>query len=186
MHRIAGYEQRYLGSRRVIFTATADGFLDLGARRVRCALGRTGVTPASDKREGDGKSPAGVWPIRRVLYRPDKGGAPHTTLPVAALEPDDGWCDEPRDDAYNRPVKLPHPGSFETMWRDDDLYDLVVVLGHNDDPVVPGAGSAIFLHLAREDLRPTEGCVALARTDLEALLAVAKPGDALEIRAALK
>ena len=68
------------------------------------------------------------------------------------------------------------------MWRDDDLYDLVVILGHNDDPVVPGAGSAIFLHLARPGYDPTEGCVALARADLEALLAEAQPGDALEIR----
>ena len=65
---------------------------------------------------------------------------------------------------------------------DDDVYDLVVILGHNDDPVVPGAGSAIFLHLARPDYGPTEGCVALARADLEALLASAQPGDVLEIR----
>jgi L,D-peptidoglycan transpeptidase YkuD (ErfK/YbiS/YcfS/YnhG family) len=168
----------------VIFTATADGFLDLGARRVRCALGRTGVTPAADKREGDGASPAGVWPIRRVLYRPDKGGPPPTSLPVAAIERDDGWCDDPGDEAYNRPVKLPHPGSFETMWRDDDLYDLVVVLGHNDDPPRAPMGSCIFLHLAKPGYLPTEGCVAVTRADLEALLAAARPGDAVEIREA--
>ena len=166
----------------MIFTATADGFLDLGGRRVRCALGKTGVTPASDKREGDGKSPAGIWPIRRVLYRPDKSGAPHTNLPVTALERDDGWCDEPGDEAYNRPVKLPHHGSFEKMWRDDDLYDLVVVLGHNDDPPKDPMGSCIFLHLVKPGYLPTEGCVAVTRADLEELLAVARPGDAVEIR----
>ena len=99
----------------MIFTATADGLFDLGPRKVRCALGKSGVKPAADKREGDMASPAGVWPIRRVLYRPDKGGAPITALPLAATRPDDGWCDAPEDPAYNRPVKLPHATSAETM-----------------------------------------------------------------------
>ncbi len=166
----------------MIFSASADGLFDLGTRKVRCALGKTGVKPAADKREGDLASPLGVWPIRRVLYRPDKGPAPLTALPAAPISPDDGWCDAPDDPDYNRPVKLPHPRSFERMWRDDDLYDLLLVLGHNDDPVVPDLGSAIFLHLARPGYSPTQGCVALARADVEALLAVAKPGDAVEIR----
>jgi L,D-peptidoglycan transpeptidase YkuD (ErfK/YbiS/YcfS/YnhG family) len=168
----------------VIFSATADGFLDLGTRKVRCALGKAGVKPAVDKREGDLASPLGIWPIRRVLYRPDKGPAPSTALPAASISPDDGWCDAPGDPDYNRPVKLPHPSSFERMWRDDDLYDLVVVLGHNDDPPESPMGSCIFVHVARPGYLPTEGCVALAREDLETLLAAAQPGDAVEIKAA--
>jgi L,D-peptidoglycan transpeptidase YkuD (ErfK/YbiS/YcfS/YnhG family) len=167
----------------VNFTATADGLLDLGDRKVRCALGPTGVIPAAEKREGDGASPAGVWPIRRVLYRPDRRAAPQTELPVEPLSPDDGWCDAPGDPAYNRPVKLPYPASAEAMWRDDGIYDVVVVLGHNDDPPVAPMGSCIFLHLARPDFSPTQGCVAVAREDLEHLLAQARPGDTLEIRA---
>src|SRR3954447_2696630 len=151
----------------------------MGGARVRCALGPAGVVPAIDKREGDGASPAGIWPIRRVLYRPDQGPAPATALPVAAIAQDDGWCDAPGDPAYNRPVKLPYPASAERMWRDDRLYDLVVILGHNDDPPVAPLGSAIFLHLAKPDYAPTHGCVAAARADLEALLAQAKPGDAV-------
>jgi L,D-peptidoglycan transpeptidase YkuD (ErfK/YbiS/YcfS/YnhG family) len=168
----------------MIFTATADGWLDIGGRRVRCALGRAGVKPAAQKREGDLASPAGVWTIRRVLYRPDEGAPPVTALPVEALSPDDGWCDAPDDEDYNRPIKLPHPASFEKMWRDDGIYDLVVVLGHNDDPPKPHMGSCIFLHLAREGYTPTEGCVAVTRPDLEELLRLAKPGDAVEIREA--
>jgi len=117
-----------------------------------------------------------------VLYRPDEGAAPVTALPTSPIAPDDGWSDAPDDPAYNRPVKLPHAASAERMWRDDALYDLVVVLGHNDDPPVPGLGSCIFLHLARPDYGPTEGCVAVARSDMEALLATAKPGDAVEIK----
>lgn len=165
----------------MIFTATSDGWLDLGRRKVRCALGRAGIIAAARKSEGDGASPGGVWLLRRVLYRPDRGGAPATALPVGPIRHADGWCDDPADPAYNRPVTLPHPAGAERLWREDGLYDLVVVLGHNDDPVVHGAGSAIFLHIARPDLADTEGCVAVGRADLEALIALAQPGDALAI-----
>jgi L,D-peptidoglycan transpeptidase YkuD (ErfK/YbiS/YcfS/YnhG family) len=166
----------------VIFEATSDGWLELGrGRRVRCALGRSGVMAADQKREGDGATPLGEWPLRRVLYRADHGGAPPTALETRAIMPDEGWCDAPDDPSYNRPVRLPYPASCERLWRDDRLYDLVVVLGHNDDPVVPHMGSAIFVHLASPDYRPTEGCVALRRPDLEALLRSSRPGDALRI-----
>ncbi len=147
----------------------------------RAALGRGGVVPTTAKREGDGASPAGLWPIRRVLFRPDRGPPPATALSVQPIGPHDGWCDDPLDANYNRPVTLPYPARAERLWRDDGVYDLIVVLGHNDDPVVPHQGSAIFLHLAREGYPPTEGCVALARADLEALLAVVQAGDAVRI-----
>ena len=165
----------------MIFVATSDGGFDLGGRRVRCALGRSGIVPASEKREGDLASPLGLWPIRRVLYRPDRGAAPATALTILPVSPDDGWCDAPGDPAYNRPVRLPYRASAERLWRDDDLYDRIVVLGHNDDPPVAGLGSCIFLHIARLGYQATEGCVALARADLDALLAAARPGDAVEI-----
>lgn len=172
----------------MIFIAAAEGdgtkgWLTLGDRRVRCALGKGGVTSAADKREGDGASPAGTWPIRELLYRPDRGPPPTTALPARPIAPDDGWCDAPNDPAYNRPVKTPYAASHETMWRADGLYDLVLVLGYNDDPPVAGKGSAIFLHLAREDYRPTEGCVAVSRPDMAGLLALARLGDAVAIRA---
>jgi len=145
----------------------------------RCATGRGGVTRA--KREGDGATPIGRWPLRRVLYRPDRLAAPATRLPCAAVDPRDGWCDDPEHPAYNRPVKLPFAASHEVLWRDDGLYDVVVVLGHNDDPPVPGAGSAIFLHVARPDHAPTAGCVALARDHLLSALERLGPGDELHV-----
>ncbi len=136
--------------------------------RFRCALGRRGVL--AEKREADGATPAGCWPIRRVLYRADRLPAPATRLPLSAIAADDGWCDDPADARYNRPVRLPYPASAERLWRDDGLYDVVAVLGFNLDPVRPGAGSAIFLHRAGRDYGPTEGCVALALPDLLAVL----------------
>lgn len=151
-----------------------------GRQQWPCAVGRGAV---GEKRgEGDGITPVGRWPLRRVLYRADRLAPPETALPCAAIAPDDGWCDDPADPAYNRPVRLPYPASHEMMAREDHLYDVVVVLGHNDDPVVPGAGSAIFLHVARDDYGPTEGCVALALPDLLEMLRDAVPGSALKVR----
>jgi L,D-peptidoglycan transpeptidase YkuD (ErfK/YbiS/YcfS/YnhG family) len=150
-------------------------------RNWRCALGKGGIR--ADKREGDGATPVGRFALRRVLYRPDRLGAPDTRLPVSSIAPDDGWCDDPRHPAYNRPVKLPFDVSHERLWRDDHLYDVIVVIGHNDDPPVPFMGSAVFVHVARPDWGPTEGCVALARDDLLALLAEAGPADEIEILA---
>lgn len=168
----------------MLFRAHADGRFELDGQIVRCAVGKAGVIPAHDKREGDNKSPLGVWIMREVWYRPDVyPEGPKTGLPVRATRPDDGWCDAPGDQHYNRPVTLPYPASAERMWREDAVYDLVVILGHNDDPPVPGMGSAIFMHLARDGYPGTEGCVALARADLETVLAKAAPGDAVEILA---
>ena len=164
------------------FTAYSDGRLGLNLHSVRAALGKGGVIAAGAKREGDGKSPLGSWPIRYVFYRPDRVAKPETQLPVVALSPDDGWCDDPGDPAYNTHVKLPWPTSHEKLWRDDHVYDLIVILGHNDDPVVPGMGSAIFMHLARADYSGTEGCVTLAMEDLLDVLREAEPGSQVEIR----
>lgn len=90
---------------------------------------------------------------------------PETALKLTALAENDGWCDAPDDPNYNRPVKLPYAASQE-MWRDDGLYDVVVVIGYNDDPVVAGKGSAIFLHICRADYGPTAGCVAIPLAEM--------------------
>ncbi len=163
-----------------IFTAFADGRFVSPAGATRCALGRAGVIAAADKREGDGASPLGDWTMLRVLHRPDRGPEPKTGLPIAPIGPNDGWCDDPADPAYNRPVRLPYPARCEALWRKDEVYDLICVLNHNDPPT-PGLGSAIFLHLARPDYSPTEGCIALARADLLAILALATTGALLRI-----
>lgn len=150
-----------------------SGFALWGGQRMRCAIGRGGIS--TQKREGDGATPRGAMPVRRVLYRPDRETPPQSVLPRRALTPDDGWCDDPADPAYNQPVRLAYRASAEALWRADHVYDLIVVLGYNDAPVVKGRGSAIFLHLAQLDFTPTAGCVALGREDL---LTVLREADA--------
>jgi L,D-peptidoglycan transpeptidase YkuD (ErfK/YbiS/YcfS/YnhG family) len=90
---------------------------------------------------------------------------------VAAIRPDLGWCDDPSDRNYNRPVRLPYPARHERLWRQDRLYDILVVIDFNVARPRPGGGSAIFLHVAGPDFAPTEGCIAIGRHHLERLIA---------------
>jgi L,D-peptidoglycan transpeptidase YkuD (ErfK/YbiS/YcfS/YnhG family) len=152
-----------------------------GATRVRCAIGHGGIR--ADKKEGDGATPAGSWPIRSVLYRADRMRLPNLRLPARAMKPSDGWCDASEDANYNRPVQLPYRASAESLWRNDTIYDVIVVLGYNDNPVVPGKGSAIFLHVARPTYSPTLGCVALARENLLAFLTSASTSSRVIVHA---
>lgn len=156
------------------------GTLAVGGQRYPCVLGRSGVT--GDKREGDLKTPIGDFALRRLHYRADRMARPRTGLPVSAIGTDDGWCDDPGHSDYNGPVKLPFDASHERLWRDDHVYDLVVEIGYNDDLPVPGRGSAIFLHVARDDRAGTEGCVALARVDLLGALEKISAGSRIRIR----
>ncbi|WP_428393627.1 L,D-transpeptidase family protein [Lichenicoccus sp.] len=139
-------------------------------RDLRCALGAGGISPL--KQEGDGATPSGTHSLRRLLYRADRRPPPACgSLPREPIAPEDGWCDDPDHADYNRMVRLPHPGRHENLWREDGLYDLLAPLAYNDDPVQRGRGSAIFLHVAHPDLRPTQGCVALLDADLAWVLA---------------
>jgi len=155
-----------------IGTAPHDGRLICADLDFPCALGRAGIH--SDKIEGDGATPIGVFPLRQLLYRADRLAPPLTCLKATAILPEDGWCDDPDDAAYNQPVPVAYPGHCESLWRDDHRYDLIIILGHNDNPVRKGQGSAVFLHVAGRQtdgsLAPTEGCVALALADLLKIL----------------
>lgn len=149
---------------------SSNGELCFKDKKYHCALGQAGLT--LNKQEGDGATPTGLFDLRRVFYRPDRFVAPpQTVLPISPLKPTDGWSDDPTKTDYNTLVNLPYDGHHESLWREDEIYDLIVVIGYNDNPVIAGAGSAIFLHLARPDYSPTKGCVALSRPDLLTLLA---------------
>lgn len=176
------------GSRReplrqiVVRSAPGDrlrGILTASGVRMRVALGRSGIS--GSKREGDGHTPRGTFRLVSVLHRSGMGRKPVTRLPLASFGPDFGWCDDPRDSNYNRPVRLPYAGRHEPFWRDDQLYDIVVVLDFNLARPRPGAGSAIFMHVAAPDLSPTDGCVSLLKQDLLRLLERVGPETTLTI-----
>lgn len=157
----------------------AEARVAIAGRVLRAAIGATGI--GTLKREGDGATPRGVFALREVLYRADREPRPPTRLKARPIRPRDGWCDAATDRNYNRPVPFPYPASAERLWRDDRLYDVVVVLGANDRPRKRGCGSAIFMHLARDGLAPTEGCVAVARRDLLLALSSMRRGAVLRV-----
>jgi len=161
-----------------IIRVFSDGWVRLDGRWLPVALGKGGVR--ADKREGDGATPTGLFPVRRLMRRADgrTGQMPaKTRLPVSAILASHGWCDAPDHAAYNRPVRHPFAPSHERMRRTDALYDLVLAIGHNDAPPVPGRGSAVFIHLAQPDFAGTEGCIALQRPDFQWMLSRLRPGD---------
>ncbi len=145
------------------------GHLSLRNQVFRAAIGAAGVR--QHKEEGDEATPAGILPLRRVLYRADRVPPPACAVPIEPIGRNDGWCDDPSDRDYNRMVRLPHDARHEELWRADPLYDVIAVLGWNDAPVQKNRGSAIFLHVARSDYGPTQGCIALALPDLRTVLA---------------
>ena len=145
-----------------------SGVLTLNNREFKCALGKGGVT--HDKKEGDGATPFGCFHIREVMYRADKLTMPKINFPISVISKNDGWCDDVNDPNYNKKIKLPYSGSHEELWRDDDVYDIIIPLGYNDDPAVSGKGSAIFIHVARPNYTPTAGCIALSLLDLLEIL----------------
>ena len=151
-------------------------------RRFPCSIGRGGIVPAEVKHEGDGASPAGVWALTRLYWRADRVRCPATALMATPLGPQQGWAEAPEDPAYNRSVRHPHPYPADRMARGDRLYDICAVTDHNTNPVAPGAGSAIFVHLWRRPRWPTAGCIAFRRPDLEWILARWRPDSRLVIR----
>lgn len=143
--------------------------LHCGQTIMTAVIGKNGMT--RHKREGDMCTPVGQYTLRKVYYRADRVMPPASILPVEPLRPHDGWCDDPRAPLYNQFITRPHPARHEVLWREDDLYNIIVVIGYNDAPAKPGCGSAIFMHLQRPDHTPTEGCVALTEQDLRLVLA---------------
>jgi L,D-peptidoglycan transpeptidase YkuD (ErfK/YbiS/YcfS/YnhG family) len=136
----------------------------LGNKIFSCTIGRNHFK--QHKVEGDGATPLGTFPMRMVWYRSDRIQLPKTVLPVRAMTQMDGWCDDTNHPWYNKAIRLPFCASHEVLWRDDGVYDIVIVVGYNDAPVIPNKGSAIFMHLQHQDNRATVGCAAFIKEDL--------------------
>ena len=137
-------------------------YSDLG--QFACAIGRGGLT--TNKIEGDHKTPVGEFKFKKIYYRKDKLGEMIFQIPFAIIRENDGWCDDPKSKLYNQHVQFPFDSSAEKLFRDDDLYDLLCVINHNTDPIIPGKGSAIFLHISKPNFEGTEGCVAIEKENI--------------------
>jgi L,D-peptidoglycan transpeptidase YkuD (ErfK/YbiS/YcfS/YnhG family) len=144
------------------------GWLTADGRTIPVALGRGGIR--ANKREGDGGTPKGIFLPRQLWWRADRHPRPRTFLPVRAIEPEDAWCEDPGSRHYNRPMRLDPDQGGDRLKRDDHLYDFIVEIDHNTLPRVAGRGSAVFLHLARDDFSPTAGCVSMTKDAMLRLL----------------
>ncbi|OEJ64115.1 L,D-transpeptidase family protein [Magnetovibrio blakemorei] len=157
-----------------------DGFVIFADHRLRCAWGRGGFK--IHKLEGDGATPVGAFALGRVFYRADRlTPPPQTGLQTIPITPHMGWCDDPNHTDYNQLITLPHPARHECLWRDDEVYDVIVDVLYNTDPIIAGRGSAIFIHVAKPDYSPTEGCIALNLQGLMILLSKCNKGDLITI-----
>ncbi|MEM8811716.1 MAG: L,D-transpeptidase family protein [Pseudomonadota bacterium] len=156
------------------------GWLVMGAVHYPCALGSGG--PVIAKREGDGGTPIAPLPLIGGHYRVDRIRRLRSGIALTPIRPNDGWCDDPSDGRYNRPVRLPIAAGHETMCRADHLYDVVIILDWNISRRCRGRGSAIFFHLAHDDFRPTAGCIAVSARAMELILPRLTPGTVLRVR----
>ena len=147
-----------------LISVTPDGRLSFKKKVFKCAIGKSGVTER--KREGDGATPVGTFPIREIFYRADRIAKPKSQLAISELKQNDGWSDDPENPNYNKKVSLLQNGRAEHLWRTDHAYDIIVVIGYNDAPIRISNGSAIFMHLANDGYQKTRGCIALKYLDL--------------------
>jgi L,D-peptidoglycan transpeptidase YkuD (ErfK/YbiS/YcfS/YnhG family) len=144
------------------------GWLTAAGQTIPVALGRGGIL--ANKREGDGGTPRGVFRPRQLWWRADRHPRPRTFLPVRAIRPEDAWCEDPGDRHYNQPVRLDTNHGGDRLKRADHLYDFIVEIDHNTHPRIAGRGSAVFLHLARDNFGPTAGCVSMTKPAMLRLL----------------
>ncbi|WP_024511844.1 L,D-transpeptidase family protein [Bradyrhizobium sp. ARR65] len=154
-----------------IRTAASDprrGWLTGGGLTIPVALGRGGIV--ANKREGDGGTPKGTFRPRRVWWRADRGARPRSFLPVRPIRGDDAWCEDPTDRHYNRPLRLAPGRGGDRLAREDHLYDFIIEIDHNTRPRIAGRGSAVFLHLARDNFGPTAGCISMSKAAMLQLL----------------
>ena len=136
--------------------------------KLQCAIGLNGLT--KNKQEGDLSTPIGTFHFDKIYYRADRLGNMKFIIDSSIISKDDGWCDDQKSNLYNQHIKFPFQGSAEHLYRDDHVYDIVCVLNYNTSPIMPGRGSAIFLHIAKSGFLGTEGCIAIER---EALIEIA-------------
>ena len=156
-----------------------SGYLQYKNLKFRCALGKAGIK--KKEKEGDDITPKGIFKITRIYYRADKINNITTSIKKVKIKKNMGWCDDPTSNFYNKEIKLPSKYSHEKLYRKDSLYDLVLVLNYNTNPIIKNKGSAIFLHIARDSYKRTKGCIALKKKHLILLISKIKKNIKIKI-----
>jgi L,D-peptidoglycan transpeptidase YkuD (ErfK/YbiS/YcfS/YnhG family) len=136
--------------------------------RFRCALGKAGI--GNKKKEGDNITPKGLYKIVKIYYRQDRIKKIASKFELIKITKNIGWCDDPNSEKYNKIINLPTKYSYEKLYRKDNVYDLILVLNYNMDPVIKKKGSAIFIHVAKKNYQSTQGCIALKKNNLMKLI----------------
>ena len=156
-----------------------NNYLYTENEKFRCSIGLGGLT--EKKIEGDHCTPTGNFKFTKIYYRADKLGKIDFSISSAQISPDDGWCDDPKNKHYNKLIKFPFRWRAEKLYRSDNTYNIVVVLDYNMKPIVKGKGSAVFIHLSKNNYSPTLGCISLNLKDLYLLLRLIKKRVYLKI-----
>lgn len=156
-----------------------SGYLEYKKLKFRCSLGSAGIKKKI--KEGDNITPKGVFKIIKVYYRADKIGKIETQIKKIKIKKKLGWCDDPRSIFYNKQIKLPNKSSHEKLYRNDNLYDLIIVLNYNMNPIIKNRGSAIFIHIAKNNYQPTHGCIGLNKIHLLTILRKIKKNETVKI-----
>jgi L,D-peptidoglycan transpeptidase YkuD (ErfK/YbiS/YcfS/YnhG family) len=147
-----------------------SGFLKYRNLKFRCALGKAGIK--KKKIEGDNITPKGNYKIVDIYYRKDRVKKIFSKFKLIKIKKNMGWCDDPKSKKYNQLISLPSKNTHEKFYRKDDIYDLIIVLNYNVNPVIKNKGSAIFIHVAKKKYKRTAGCVALKKTHLIELIKI--------------
>jgi len=138
--------------------------------KFKCALGKAGIR--KKKKEGDNITPKGIYKIIKIYYRDDRIKKIFSKFKLIKITKNMGWCDDPKSKKYNQLIKLPNRYSHEKFFKNDNSYDLIVILNYNINPIIKNKGSAIFIHIAKKNYKSTAGCIALKKNDLLKLIKI--------------
>ena len=141
-----------------------SGYLKYKNHKFKCALGKAGI--GNKKIEGDNITPKGTFKIVKIYYRKDRIKKINSKFNLIKIIKKMGWCDDPNNKNYNQLIKIPSKYSYERLFRKENIYDLIIVLNYNMNPVIKNKGSAIFIHIAKKRFQPTEGCIAISKKNL--------------------
>ena len=140
-------------------------FLYFQKYKLRCSVGKRGIS--INKKEGDKKTPKGEFKLKYILYRKDRIFDLKTRLKKIVIKKRMGWCDDPNSNYYNKIINFPSKYSAEKLWKKENVYDIIIVIDYNLNPVIKNKGSAIFIHIAKRKYQPTNGCIALTKKNIK-------------------